>query len=667
MRLFPRLGQPDPELAGWHLSIGRLSWLTVCLTVVILPHLTRLPPWAPALFALLCGWRLWRVHRGDDRPPPRAVIVAIAIAALPAVYASIGSLTGREAGVTLLAVLSGIKLLESRGLRDCYVLSYLGFFLVITAFLFDTGMLTAAYMLAVVVVMTASLHALGFDPGRDPRMGVATHLRRAAVLVLQAVPLMLVLFVLFPRIPGPLWGLPKDAHGGVTGLSDDMSPGNISSLSQSDAVAFRVRFQGAAPAGNRLYWRGPVLTHTDGRRWTRDTGAGFARPGAREALGGPVDYEVTLEPHGGRWLFALDLPAGRPPGARVSTALELRAPRDVGKRMRYTMRSWLDYHLAPDGPLNPVAALALPRGRHLRARALGLEWRQALGDPDAVVQQALKWFREEPFRYTLTPALLPGDAIDDFLFGTREGFCEHYAGAFVVLMRAAGIPARVVTGYQGGEVNPLGDYMLVRQRDAHAWTEVWLQGRGWVRVDPTVAVSPLRVERGIDAAIPPTVGPAGLGIEPAPAIADMLRRLRQTVDAAQASWNAWVLGYGPERQREALARVGLDASSTGSMVLALTVAVAVVLALLGAWMFLRRGRRDPVQASYQRFCARLARRGLARRPDEGPLHFARRVAVQRPDLAPAVHAITGRYVALRYAQRPDDPAALARAVAAFRP
>ncbi len=662
-----RLTGADPELAGWHLSVGRLSWLTIGLALVIAPHVGRLPTWVPALFALLCGWRLWRVRRGDDRPPHRAVIVVIALAALPAVYASVGSLTGREAGVALLAVLSGVKLLETRGLRDCYVLSYLGFFLAVTAFLFDQGIAIGAYMLAVVVVMTASLHALGFDAGHDPRMAVATHLRRAAVLVVQAVPLMLVLFVLFPRIPGPLWGLPEDAHGGVTGLSDDMSPGNISSLSQSDAVAFRVRFDGPAPDASRLYWRGPVLTHTDGRRWTRDPRPGFALPGLQRPRGEPVDYEVTLEPHGGRWLFALDLPAMRAAGARLSAAIELRAPRDIDERMRYRMRSWLDYRLAPDGPLHPAAALALPRDSHPRARALGLAWREQLGDPGAVVRRALAWFREQPFRYTLTPALLPGDAVDDFLFGTREGFCEHYAGAFVVLMRAAGIPARVVTGYQGGEMNPLGDYLLVRQRDAHAWTEVWLAGQGWVRVDPTSAVSPLRVERGIDAAIPRTVGPGGLAIEPAPAVADALRRLRQTLDAVQAGWNAWVLGYGPERQREALARVGLDASSTGSLVLALTVAVAALLALLGAWMFVRRGHRDPVHAAYLRFCARLARRGLARRAGEGPRDFARRVAARRPDLAPAVNAITERYVALRYAQRPGDPAALRRAVADFRP
>jgi transglutaminase-like putative cysteine protease len=561
-------------------------------------------------------------------------------------------------------VLAGVKLVETRGLRDCYVLSYLGFFLVVTNFLFDQDMLVGAYMVLVVVVMTASLHALGFAPGNDPGMAVAVHLRRAAALMLQAAPLMLVLFVLFPRIPGPLWGLPKDAHAGLTGLSDDMSPGAISTLSQSDAVAFRARFDGPVPEGSRLYWRGPVLTHTDGRRWTRD--ADHPR-GPWQPLGTAVDYEVTLEPHGGRWLFALDLPATGAGGASLTGGMEARARRDVTERVRYRMRSHLDYRLAPARPEDPAAVLALPRGHHPRARALGLAWRQALGDPRAVAERALRWFREEPFRYTLRPALLPGDPVDDFLFTTREGFCEHYAGAFVVLMRAAGVPARVVTGYQGGEINPLGDYLVVRQRDAHAWGEIWLRQEGWVRVDPTAAVSPLRIERGIDAAIPATLGPAGLGLEPAPAIADALRRVRHAVDAMQAGWNAWVLGYGPERQRQALARVGLDPASTAAVVATLTVAAALVLGLLAAWMFLGRTRRDPVRASYERFCTRLARRGLGRAPGEGPRDYARRVCAARPDLAATVTAITEDYVALRYAGRGGSPARLRRAVVAFRP
>lgn len=666
MKLHVRWFAPDPELSAWHLSAGRMTWLALSLALVIAPHGVRLPIWITTLSLALCGWRLWRVHHGDDRPPPRVVVVFIALAIVPAVYVSMGTITGRQAGVAMLALLAGIKLLEARGLRDAYVLSYLGFFLVITNFLFDQGMVTGLYMLAVVTVMTASLIALGGSAGRSPAMAAPAHLKRAGVLVAQAIPLMLVLFVLFPRIPGPLWGLPKDAWSGVSGLSDEMSPGNISNLSQSDAVAFRVLFQGQPPPRARLYWRGPVLDVTDGRRWSRGARGAWPRPVRFQRAGQALDYEVTLEPHGKRWLFALDLPAATPAGAVMTEALELRSRRDVSERMVYRMRSFPTYRLERDAPADAPDPLHLPAARHARAKALARGWRDELGEPRAVVARAMAWFASEGFVYTLTPPLLEGDAVDDFLFESRQGFCEHFAAAFVVLMRAAGIPARVVTGYQGGEQNPINGYLVVRQRDAHAWAEVWLPGQGWTRVDPTSAVVPQRIDLGMNAAIPPTVDAAGLSFTPAPALADTLRRLRQTLDAVQTSWNAWVLGYGPSRQRELLTGLGIDAASYGALVITLTLSVTALLGLLALWLFARRARRDPVRAAYATFCTRLARRGLVRRPTEGPCDFAARVATQRPDLRAPVDAITRDYVALRYGSG-GDPAALRRQVARFRP
>jgi transglutaminase-like putative cysteine protease len=657
---------PDPELRGWHLSAGRMNWLAVSLALVIAPHALRLPLWISALFALLCTWRLWKVQHGDDRPPRRAIVVFIALAIVPAVYLSIGTITGRQAGVALLTLLAAIKLLEARGLRDAYILNYLGFFLVITNFLFDQSMLTGVYMLAVVTVMTASLSSLGESSGHSPAMAIAANLGRAGVLVAQAVPLMLVLFVLFPRIPGPLWGLPKDAWSAVSGLSEEMSPGDISNLSQSDAVAFRVQFQGQPPPPPARYWRGPVLDVTDGRRWSRGARGAWPRPVRFQRAGAPLDYEVTLEAHGKRWLFALDLPAATPAGATMSEALELRAGRDVRERMRYRMRSYPVYRLEAQSAANARALLHLPAARHPRTKALARGWRDELGDPRAVVERAMAWFAREGFVYTLTPPRLDGDAVDEFLFGSREGFCEHYAAAFVVLMRAAGVPARVVTGYQGGEQNPINGYVVVRQRDAHAWAEVWLAGLGWTRVDPTAAVVPQRIDQGMSAAIPRSVGAAGLSFTPAPALADSLRRVRQALDAVQTSWNAWVLGYGASRQRELLAGLGIDAASYGTLVITLTLALAALLGLLALWLFSRRQRRDPVRAAYASFCARLSRRGITRRAAEGPLDFAARVARRRPDLRAAVDAITSSYVALRYG-RGGDPRALQRQVSNFRP
>jgi len=640
-----RLLRADPEIRGWRLDQRRLGWLCASLALVLAPHGLRLPLWVSGLFAMLCLWRLWNARRGD-RLPSRWAVVAISLAILPGVYFSYGTLTGRAAGVALLTLLAGIKLLEARSLRDAYVLSFLGFFLIITHFLYDQGIATGLYMLAAVVVMTATLNTFS---NHGERAGVVPQLRAAALLVAQALPLMLILFVLFPRIPGPFWHLPKDVGAATTGLGDNLRPGTISQLSQSDAVAFRVRFDGPPPPPGQLYWRGPVFTHTDGQRWTPGRQVINRRPPPFEARGPAVDYEITLEPHGRKWLIGLDLPASVPTDAVISDAFQVLATRKVRDRRRYRMHSYPRFRFRNPRPRRILEVLALPPGRHPKARALALSWRRETSSDTAIVRRALNYYRRQPFVYTLTPKLTHGDAMDDFLFNTREGFCQEYATSFTVLMRAAGIPARVVTGYQGGEMNPLGDYLMVRQRDAHAWAEVWLRGSGWQRVDPTAAVAPGRIERGIDAVIPPRLGLAGLDLDPGPVVIDAFKRLRLTIDNVYARWNAWVLGYGQDQQRRFLNHFGLDARDYSNLVLALTVLLASALLLIGYGLLGKRRRPDPLTGCYRRFCRKLASLGLSRAGWEGPWDYARRVARAKPELAAPVKAITNIYVALRYA------------------
>ena len=347
--------------------------------------------------------------------------------------------------------------------------------------------------------------------------------------------------------------------------------------------------------------------------------------------------------------------------------LQLRSARRVRERIRYEMRSYVDYRLNYRTQEQIEKGLALPPDHHRRAQALGRGWRAELATDEAVVQRALDYFTQEPFFYTLTPPLMLTDSVDQFLFDERRGFCENYASAFTVLMRAAGIPTRVVTGYQGGEINPLGNYLLVRQRDAHAWTEVWLQARGWVRVDPTAAVSPERIEMGMDAAIPPTLGPSALGFHPSEPVQRLWRRVRQSWDAANMRWNQWVLGYGAERQYRLLARFGIDADDYAEVALALFLGIGALLATVAVWLAVSRHPAvDPVLRHYRRFCRKLARRGLTRRPAEGPLAFAARVRVERPDLDAAVRRVTELYVTLRYERDAGELAELRNAVVAFR-
>jgi transglutaminase-like putative cysteine protease len=382
----------------------------------------------------------------------------------------------------------------------------------------------------------------------------------------------------------------------------------------------------------------------DGRTWSVRS---FVHTTPRiEAQGAPVNYEVTLEPHNRRWLFALDLPARAPPRSLVSSDYQLYSVQPVNNRLRYDLTSLLNARFGDEESQFALnRALQLPSRFNPRAQELGRSLRQKHADEEGIIGEMLSMFRRN-FVYTLEPPLLGEHPVDEFLFSTRTGFCEHYASSFAVVMRAAGIPTRIVTGYQGGEVNVYGDYLIVRQADAHAWTEVWLRGRGWVRVDPTFAVAPVRVDTGISAAVPRT-DPLPLMVR---APFEFVRQVRLTWDYMANTWNQWVLGYTPERQRSLLAAAGVDNVTWEKLTAILFVLAGIIVAMFTALALrqLKLRVRDPVRTAYLRYCDKLRRKGLARAPDEGPVDYARRVERQRPDLASAVEAITRLYVALRY-------------------
>jgi transglutaminase-like putative cysteine protease len=605
-------------------------------------HLLRLPLWLSALIGVIVLWRLYLAQR-NLAAPRKWLLVLIAIAAAAGILLEYRTLLGRDAGVALLVVMLALKLMETRSQRDGTLLGFLGFFLLVTNFLYSQTMGTALYMLACAWLLITVLIGMQFT---GPWPGWRQPARRAAVLLLQAVPLMLVLFLLFPRIQGPLWGLPHDAHAGLSGLSDNMSPGSLNSLILSDAVAFRAAFRGRIPEAKALYWRGPVLWDYDGRTWTAPR---FVFNANELPSGEPtIEYNVTLEPHNKRWLFALEMPTQRPPRAVATRDMQLLSATPVRSRMRYDMSSQLQAaYGAEDGESILQRALQLPEGYNPRTLNHAKELRRKYRDDRQLVSAVLTDFRNENFVYTLSPPLLGQHAVDEFLFDTRRGFCEHYASAFTVLMRAAGIPARVVTGYQGGQVNPVGDYVLIRQADAHAWAEIWLSGTGWVRVDPTAAVSPARVERGIGSALPSSDAlPMFVRGDFA-----FLQRMRLTWDSVTYTWNQWVLGYNPERQRQFLASLGFSDATWQILAMVLFVCAGIAV-LLGAALALRDlrsgGRRDAVRVAYDRFCSKLARLGLPRHPAEGPLVYARRAAQSHPEAASAIDEVTRHYIALRY-------------------
>ena len=629
------------------------------ILLVSAPHAEHLPSWESALCAMLLAWRTYLNYSANPLPP-RWLLFMLSIASAAGIFMTYRTLFGRDAGVALLILLAALKLLELRSIRDATVLIYLACFIIITNFFYSQSITTALMMLAsLLLILTTWLHLHSGALALKPRLKIA------ALLMLQAVPLTLLLFILFPRVQGPLWGMPQDAYSS-SGLGDTMAPGTLSKLSLSQAVAFRVTFDGASPPSGRLYWRGPVLWDFDGITWS----AGIkmrSNPPRLDNISSPVDYTVMLEPHNKTWLFALDMPTSTSIPVVKTDDFQIQSKAPVTSRIRYKVHSELGYRAnVEETPFQLKRALMLPGGLNPRARKLAAEWRTSLHDDNAIIRAALTRYNSEGFVYTLEPPLLGTNSVDDFLFETRKGFCEHYASSFVFLMRAASIPARVVTGYQGGEPNLLGGYTIVRQSDAHAWAEVWLENRGWIRIDPTAAISPERVQGGLSAAMPNS-----------PELPFMARthsawllKIRFNLDLLNYQWNQWVLGYNSERQLAFLSRLGMQDITWQKMALNLLIGIAVLVGLI-ALMLLRRlyaRQTDAAQVLYLRFCKKLARHGIVRAAYEGPQNFAERAARSKPQLAAAINDISARYTGLRYSGQADegDLLALRRAIRAFK-
>ena len=624
-----------------------LYGLIVCLGLVFAPHVAHLPFWLSALVSAILGWRVVMARKNFELPR-KWLLFALAFAAVAGVLWQYKTVFGREAGVALLTIMVTLKLLEVKNERDVWIIVFLGYFLLLTHFLYSQSLFIAAYLILVAWLFTTLLIAFSQPRAQLPW---GTQLKLSAKLLLQAVPVMLVLFFLFPRISGPLWNLPSDATAGQTGLSDTMAPGLISQLVQSDSIAFRVEFEGALPPAAQRYFRVLVLDYFDGYTWR--TRRAYSQINTLQGQGPSTRYTLTLEPHNKPWLPVMDFadPAALPSGSRLNSDFSVTQQELVQQRKRYSAIAYT----SPGNTLDTDAddlprALSLPNAGNSRARAFAQELRRASRDDQEFIDKILARFHNESYVYTLKPPRLGSNSVDEFMFDTQRGFCEHYASSFTFLMRAGGIPARVVTGYLSGEYNKLGNYLIVRQADAHAWSEVWLPNRGWVRVDPTAAVSPNRIEQGIANALP--VGEA-LPLflrDPSP----WMKQLKFSWDSFNNTWNQWVLGYDQERQVSFFSRLGFGILSWQDLGIYLLIGIGSVFALLAAFTLRsRRVVRSQVERAYEKYCRRLGKVGIVRDPAEGPLDFAKRAKSILPELAPRIETITQLYVALRYGHRPN--------------
>jgi transglutaminase-like putative cysteine protease len=658
--------------ADWERERRDTLFLMGAIVLAVLPQLPHLPLWVSAGFFVLFLWRLGLVFSGH-RLPGTAVRLVATVACTVGVLAQYDTLFGRDAGVALLVLFLGLKLMEMRARRDLFVVIFLCFFLLLTGFFWSQALGSALLTGLAVLALVSAMLTMQYG---QREVSAARRLRQAGIILAQALPIAAALFVLFPRLSGPLWGMPDDAHSGRTGLSESMSPGQISSLARNEEVAFRVTFTAGEPLASAMYWRGPTLGHYDGRTWRPVRAEVTPLPRPQVTLpdrGEPIRYRSTLEPHARRWLFALDVPVELPRAAGLVAAVapefEVLSADPVVSRLRFDAAARPDARIGlNESRLSLQNWLQLPSGHNRRTLELAARWQAEEPDHHRLVQRALAMFRDNGFRYTLDPPLLADEPVDRFLFETRAGFCEHYASAFVVLMRALDIPARVVTGYQGAERNPTDDYFIVRQADAHAWAEVWLADLGWVRVDPTSAVAPERIERGS----------AAMGGQRAGALAGgaldglgLLQQWRFSLDSLAHGWNQWVLSYDRSRQQSLLASIGLDAADPRELAGAIAGVLGLMLGIIALATLRPRVSRDPVERSYDAFCARLASIGAPRHRDETASRYLHRVdRLLEPGDAALARDIVAAYNRLRYDPEtltPERVRDLRRLVNAFRP
>lgn len=654
-------------------------WLISGVLLASLPHMIRAELWLSVAVPLLLLWRIM-IQRGRVAMPGKLLRGMLLLGLVGATLYSHGTLLGPDAGVTLLVAAFALKMLEMFRLRDAYVVIILACFVLATAFLFSTGPLVTVYIGVVLVLVVAAL--IGIN---HPESGVSPwrHLRLSAKMVAQAVPLMLVFFVLVPRLP-PLWNLKVEQHQGKTGMSDSMAPGEISRLSRQNDLAFRVEFDGEVPPPSLRYWRGLTYGWFDGRRWSQAVPpaldrqeyirfpSGVSPQWYLQLLADRGDvawkYRVVMERTGRQWLYAMSVP--------FSDKTDVGLARDLRLVRRTDIETTYDYRVA--SYLIPVAVeglkewerkfyVALPSGSNPRASAMAQQWRDESATDADYANRLLRWLNEEEFYYTLEPPLLGQHTVDDFLFRTRRGFCEHYASSFAFLLRAAGIPARIVAGYQGGQLNPLGNHLQVRQYDAHVWVEAWLPEQGWIEFDPTAAVAPARIELGLEQALAGLDEQTETGLAAALRSNPLLTRLSYLMDYIEFGWAKWVLGYNQQGQLEFLSR-WLGRVTPERMVMALAAVGGSVMAVMLVWMRWRARRPGLTwwQREYRAMLRLMHKRGLNPPAHLPPSQVIAAAAQRYPRAAMALQDWHSCFEAAVYKPLATEPGLLRRQLVVLR-
>lgn len=626
-----------------NLSLKQMFWIIFSVTIAVLPHLPRLPIWFSFFLISVVGVT-WFSAKGVINPIAKWLVSLMTIFIFLAVIYFQGFALNREISVTILTTMTVLKLLETRSKRDAWMIVTLCYFVILTRFFYSQDMLLMFYLLASVIVITHSLFVL--QHSFKKKLLVKAEIKQTLSLLLYGVPLAAMFFLFFPRLGSPIWGSPDLFGQGITGMSEEMSPGSISELFNDDSTAFRATFTTPIPAKSQMYWRGPVLWDFDGKTWSKNHDLKpIKRHNEFSQQGTLSTYEIELEPTGQKYMFALDYVLDTPSKTFLYSDSQLMSDRDLNQLSHYEVTSILKpYNPYEWLPQNRVQRLTqLPQGFNPQTIELMNSWKKQAITTEQLIAKALNWFATDEFYYSYTPPLLSGNTVDQFLFGTKKGFCEHYASAFTVMMRAAGVPARVVTGYQGGIKN--GEYLLIKQSDAHAWSEVWIKDKGWLRVDPTAAVSPLRVEQGSQALMSQNSRNWH--------DATWMRKAGERYDAMRHKWNKWVRDYDVIKQQALFEIFGFDSQDGKSIAVVLGSIMIGTTVLVLLFLYISRPRRklNHYDKIYHKFQKEFSKHGLTKPLGQGERAFSREAIKILPQAEQVINDFTSLYLKLRFSKQ----------------
>ena len=645
MELRNREAMKKKKINIFTLTQKQVFWILLSVITAVIPHFPRLPVWFPVLLILVVSLR-WFTAIKKLKPLHNSIVALLTIFIFIAIIYFQGFVLNREISVTVLTTMTVLKLLETWSKRDAWMVVTLCYFVILTRFFYSQDMLLVIYLLASVVIITHTLFVL--QHVQTKQYLNKREIKQTFGLLFAGVPLAALFFLFFPRLGSPIWGSPDFFGEGVTGMSEEMSPGSISQLFHDDSTAFRVLFNDSIPNNAQLYWRGPVMWDFDGYTWTRKKVAEFTtRPLSFIETGDKLSYEVELEPTGQNFLFALDYPYSIPKGSKLLSDSQLMTHTEINQLRHYTIGSILKQY-NPYERLSPeklIRLKALPSGYNPQTITLIESWKNQNLTPEQLISKALTMFRNEEFYYSYSPPELRGNTIDQFLFETRSGFCEHYASAFTIMMRAAGLPARVVTGYQGGITN--NDYFLVKQSDAHAWSEVWINNKGWLRVDPTAAVSPLRVEYGAQAIMSEN---ARNWLD-----SDWSRKMGERYDALRYKWNKWVRDYNAVKQKALFEVFGFDSRDGKSIAVILGTIMMVTTVLVILFLYITRPKRKLMayDKEYNKFLKIFAKKGFDKPQGQGVIQFSEFMINKFPSSEKLINEFTQLYLNLRFGNQSE--------------